>query len=327
MTQTGKVLILGISGQDGSYLAKILSVLGYSVYGTSRNPSQASIDINFQAIQLNKKISILALNPEDSEAVYHIINELQPNYIFNMSGQTSVGKSFKDEHATYQSIVPVVENILNAIMEINPSIRFLNAGSGEMFDASSDQDITEDSEIKPLSPYAEAKFIAFNMIKNFRNKKKIFAATAILFNHESILRPDYFVTKKIITSAYQILNGQLEYMEVGNISIERDWGWAPEYADAMVRLITLDDPQDCIIASGQTISLKYFIESVFSELNLNYHNHIKINSSFFRPNEAMRIAANPNKITKLTAWKSSIRGRKLGKKLISEYLLLKQEKR
>ena len=116
-------------------------------------------------------------------------------------------------------------------------------------------------------------------------------------------------------------------MEVGDISIERDWGWAPEYADAMVRLITLNDPQDCIIASGQTISLQYFIESVFSELNLNYQNHIKINSSFFRPNEAMRIAANPNKIIKLTAWKSSIRGRKLGKKLISEYLLLKQEKR
>ena len=116
-------------------------------------------------------------------------------------------------------------------------------------------------------------------------------------------------------------------MEIGDISIERDWGWAPEYADAMVRLIKLDDPQDCIIASGRTISLQCFIESVFSELNLNYHNHLKINNSFFRPNEAMRISTNPYKIMKLTAWKPSIRGRKLGKHLISEYLSLKKEKR
>ena len=327
MTQTGKVLIIGVSGQDGSYLAKILCNLGYRVYGTSRNPAQATIGQNFNAIQFRQKVTILALNPEDSEAVYHIINDLQPNYIFNMSGQTSVGNSFKDEHATYQSIVPVVENILNAIEETNSSIKFLNAGSGEMFDASSNQDITEDSKIKPLSPYAEAKFEAFNMIKNFRNKKKIFAVTPILFNHESILRPNHFVSMKIITSAYQILNGQLEYMEIGNISIERDWGWAPEYADAMVRLITQDDPQDCIIASGQTISLQCFIETVFSELNLNYHNHIKINRSLFRSNEAMRISTNPYKIMKLTSWKPSIKGPKLGKHLINEYLSLKKERR
>ena len=315
-----KALIIGISGQDGSYLSRTLKKQGFIVYGTSRNPLSDSLQKNFQQIKFSASIPVLQLNPENQNQVYQLIDDLKPDYIFNMSGQTSVNKSFNDNEATYQSIVPVVENILKAILKLNPKIKFLNAGSGEIFEADPNNVITEDSEMKADSPYAEAKLIAFKTVKKYREEKDLFAVTAILFNHESILRPEHFVTKKVITSAIKILKGELEVLEVGDISLLRDWGWAPEYVDAMQRMLMLDEPQDFIISSGASISLESFIDSIFSELNLNYKNFIKINKNFFRKNESKAILTNPSKIMEFTSWKSKIKGLELGPHLLKEYL-------
>jgi len=315
-----KVLIIGISGQDGSYLSRTLHKQGYIVYGTSRNPSNDSLQKNFQQIKFNASIPVLRLNPKSQNQVYQLIDDLRPDYIFNMSGQTSVNKSFNDNEATYQSIVPVVENILQAILKLNPKIKFLNAGSGEIFKAGPNNVITEDSEMKADSPYAEAKLIAFKTVKKYREEKDLFAVTAILFNHESILRPRHFVTKKVITSAIKILKGELDVLEVGDISLLRDWGWAPEYVDAMQRMLMLVEPEDFIISSGASISLESLIESIFSELNLNYKDFIQINKNFFRKNESKAILTNPSKIMEFTSWKSKIKGLELGPHLLKEYL-------
>ncbi len=320
MLKKEKVLIIGISGQDGTYLSQILHNRGLVVYGTSRNPSFNSFKKNSHKIKFSANIPVIKLNPQDFNAVNKIIGELKPDYIFNMSGQTSVSKSFDDGGHTFQSIVPVVNNILNSILHSNLKIKFLNAGSGEIFNAKPNKIITESSEMKVSSPYAAAKLDAFNIVKKFREEKNLFAVTAILFNHESILRPDHFVTKKIINSAIQIFNGELDVLSVGDISLIRDWGWAPEYADAMQKILMLDEPDDFIISSGSSISLENFIEAVFNELSLNYKDFVEINMDFFRPNEPQSILTDPSKLMQLTSWEPKIKGTKLGSHLLKEHL-------
>jgi GDPmannose 4,6-dehydratase len=182
-------------------------------------------------------------------------------------------------------------------------VRFYNAGSGECFGDTGDQAATEEATFRPRSPYAVAKASAHWLVRNYREAYGLFACTGILFNHESPMRPERFVTQKIVRTASRIADGSKEILQLGNIHIQRDWGWAPDYVEAMWRMLQMDVPDDYVIATGRTVSLEYFIEKVFERFSLDWTDHVEIDRSLFRPTDIIVNRADPSKAKRLLDWR------------------------
>lgn len=297
-----KALVLGITGQDGSYLSKHLLAHGYVVVGTTRNAHSSTIK-NLHTLGIQSRVQSLTLDLNDNEALYKAIKDIQPSHIFNLSGQSSVGYSFIEPGETYTSIVMSTLNCLEAIRKLDKSIRYYSAGSGEMFGNCATPAI-ETSAKKPISPYAIAKNIAHDLVSNYRNDFGLHASTGYLFNHESPLRDDKFVTKKIIKTAIRIKLGDNVRLSLGNLDIIRDWGWAPEFVEAMRLMSEMPTPGDYIIATGTSHSLKYFVASVFDQLGLHWENFVDIEAKLIRPKEIYQSHANPTKAYHKLRWKS-----------------------
>jgi GDPmannose 4,6-dehydratase len=225
-------LICGISGQDGAYLAQLLLNKGYRVVGTSRDV-QMSIFSNLRRLGIFDKVELRSMATSDFRSVLQVIKQANPNEIYNLAGQSSVGLSFEQPVETHESIIVGTLNILEGIRFLNKEIRFYNAGSGECFGDTGGAIATEETPFKPRSPYAVAKSAAFWQVANYRESYGLFACSGILFNHESPLRPERFVTQKIIQEAKKISLDRRKKLRLGRIDIERDWGWAPEYVQAM----------------------------------------------------------------------------------------------
>lgn len=296
-----KALIIGISGQDGSYLAKLLLEKGYVVCGTSRD-AQLSTFNNLKYLNILDCIQLKSMSTTDFRSIFQLIRKFEPDEIYNLAGQTSVGLSFEQPVETMESIVTSTLNILEAIRLIGREIKFYNAGSGECFGDSGGEESDENTLFKPLSPYAVAKSAAFWLVNSYRISYDLFAASGILFNHESILRPKRFVTKKIISTACRIANGSKEKLKLGNIDIERDWGWAPEYVEAMWLIMQQNIPEDFVIATGKSNTLRKFIEIVFEKLDLNYLDHVTHSNNLLRPSELKFSRGNPTKAKVKLNW-------------------------
>jgi len=296
-----RALICGVSGQDGAYLTKLLLEKGYEVWGTSRD-AQVSNFKNLVTLGILEKIHTISMASNDFRSVHDAISRAKPDEIYNLSGQSSVGLSFEQPGETLESIVTGTLNLLEAIRSINPKIRFYNAGSGECFGDILDGLATEQTPFHPQSPYAIAKSAAYWLVANYRTSYDLFACTGILFNHESPLRPARFVTQKIIQAALRIKKGSTEKLTLGDLSIERDWGWSPEYVDAMWGMMQLGAPQDFVIATGQLNSLELFVEIVFAKLNLNWRDHVISDQILFRPNEIKRSGGSAAKAMKQLRW-------------------------
>jgi GDPmannose 4,6-dehydratase len=301
-----RALICGVSGQDGAYLARLLLTRGYEVFGTSRD-AQISSFTNLRRVGVHDKVHVESMAPTDFRSVLQALRKTQPDEIYNLSGQSSVGLSFQQPVETLESISLGTLNILEAIRFVDKPIRLYNAGSSECFGDSGGEPATEDTPFRPRSPYAVAKAAAFWEVANYREAYSIYACSGILYNHESPLRPERFVTRKIVATACRIASGSNETLHLGNVNIERDWGWAPEYVDAMWRMLQLDEPQDLVIATGEANSLESFVKAAFHELGLDWRDHVKLDPAFLRPTDIARGVGNPARAEKVLGWRAQYR--------------------
>lgn len=303
MNNTKTALIAGISGQDGSYLAKFLLNKGYEVWGSSRD-AEGSKFSNLKILNIDDKVHLLTMSPEDFRSIMVAIHKSQPDEVYYLAGQSSVGLSFELPAETIQSITLGLLNILEACRMINKEIRIYHAGSSECFGNTQGLPAKEDTPFNPRSPYAVAKASGFWLASNYREAYELFACTGILFNHESPLRPTRFVTQKIISTACRIKSGSDETLHIGRIDIARDWGWAPEYVEAMWLMLQQSEPRDYVIATGESNTLKDFIEYTFSQLNLNWQDHVVQVEEFMRPTDLLISRADPTEASVKLGWKA-----------------------
>lgn len=300
-----KALICGVSGQDGAYLSKLLLDKGYEVYGGSRDAQNASFQ-NLARLGILDKLNLVSITLNDFRSVLQTINKVKPNEIYNLAGQSSVALSFEQPVETMESIIIGTLNILEAIRFSGEQIRFYNAGSSECF-GNADHAVDEDTPFRPRSPYGVAKATAYWEVSNYREAYNLYACTGILFNHESPLRKERFVTKKIISTAYKISRGENIKLNLGNINIRRDWGWAPEYVEAMWLMLQQDIAHDFVIATGRTTSLKDFIKITFELLGLNWKDHVEVDELLLRPTDISVGLANPRKAKDVLGWEAKVK--------------------
>lgn len=296
-------LILGISGQDGTYLTKLLLRKGYRVVGTSRDVSVHTFH-NLKVTGLHAKIQLVSLSIVDFKSVFEALKSIQPDEIYNLAGQTSVALSFSQPVEAIESIGIGTLNILEAIRILEIPARLFSASSSECFGNTRGDPANESTAFNPKSPYAVAKAMAFWEIQSYVDSYGIFACSGLLFNHESPLRPRAFVSKKIVESAVAISRGLQESLVLGCIDVRRDWGWAPEYVEAMWLMLQQDEPESYVIATGKSYSLENFIEYVFGELGLDWKKSVNTSSSFKRPSEISISCADPSKAEKNLGWKA-----------------------
>jgi len=298
-----RALVSGVSGQDGAYLAQLLLSKGYEVYGTARDAQMSSFSsLERLGIRDQVKTESMALN--DFRSVLQTLAKVKPDELYNLAGQSSVGLSFQQPVETLESISVGTLNLLEAMRFLELPIRFYNAGSGECYGDIGGEPADEYTPFRPRSPYAVAKATAFWEVANYREAYGLYACSGILFNHESSLRPERFVTKKIVSAVRRIAAGSKEKLHLGNISISRDWGWAPEYVDAMWRILQQEKPDDFVIATGETYSLEDFIATAFDCAGLNWQQHVVTDSSLLRPSEITINRANPAKAFDQLGWKA-----------------------
>lgn len=256
-----KALICGVSGQDGAYLSALLLEKGYEVYGGSRDATTNPFE-NLKKLGLLQHIRPVSINTIDFKSTLETLSRIRPDEVYHLSGQSSVGLSFEQPVETYESISIGTLNLLEAMRFTQLPIRMYHAGSSECFGETQDAPADENTPFRPRSPYAIAKASAHWQVVNYREAYQLFACSGIMFNHESPFRPHRFVTRKIVAAACRIKKGSKEKLYLGNAQIRRDWGWAPEYVDAMWRMLQQTVPQDFVIATGATHSLEEFIEMV-----------------------------------------------------------------
>ncbi len=311
-----RALICGVSGQDGAYLAKFLLDKGYEVFGTSRD-SQVSKFMNLQALKIREHVHTLSMAVNDFRSVLQALHNVMPDEVYNLSGQSSVGLSFEQPVETMESISLATLNILEAIRFLAKDIRFYSAGSSECFGNTGGSPANEETPFRPISPYAVAKAAAYWQVSNYRAAYKLYACTGILFNHESPLRPERFVTRKIVLGALQIALGVEQYLYLGNLDVKRDWGWAPEYVEAMWRMLQQDSPDDYVIATGHSYSLRDFVNTAFSEFDLEWSKYVKIDPALFRPTDLVEGNANPKKAAEKLGWVARYSMKEVVQKMIA----------
>lgn len=311
-----KALICGISGQDGAYLAKLLLDKGYQVFGTARDAQMASF-CNLELLGIRRQVTLLSMALNDFRSVLQTLSKVQPHEVYNLAGQSSVGLSFDQPVETLESITLGTLNLLEVIRFLQQPIRFYNAGSSECFGDTGGAPADEATPFHPRSPYAVAKAAAHWEAANYREAYNLFACTGILFNHESPLRPERFVTRKIVAAACRIAAGSYEKLQLGNISIARDWGLAPEYVFAMWRMLQQETPSDYVIATGETNTLENFVVETFSQLGLDWQNHVCTDPTLLRPSEIMISRGNPAKAFAELGWQAQSRMRDVVRIMIS----------
>jgi GDPmannose 4,6-dehydratase len=312
-------LICGISGQDGAYLAKLLLQKGYIVWGTSRDAERNSFH-NLTKLGILDQVQTTSMAIGDFRSVLQTIDRAKPQEIYNLTGQTSVALSFQQPVETTESIAIGTLNLLESIRFTKQPIKFYNAGSSECFGDTGAEPATEDTPFRPRSPYAVAKAAAFWQVANYREAYDIFACSGILFNHESPLRPKQFVTQKIVHSALNISQGRQEKLYLGNVSIKRDWGWAPEYVEAMYKILQQPNPDDFAIATGATYKLEEFVAQVFAYLNLDWREYVIIDQGLYRPTDIAVSCGNAQKAKNILGWTAQYKMPDVAKMMVESCL-------
>ena len=300
-----KALIVGVSGQDGAYLARLLLAQGYEVVGTSRDALLGHFG-NLKDLGISEQVQKVSLAPADFRSCLSALVQAAPDEVYNLAGQSSVGLSFEQPVETIDSVVTATLNLLEAIRFTGRPVRFYNASSGECYGDTAGV-VAEESPFRPRSPYAVAKSAAHWLVANYREGYGLHASSGILFNHESPLRPERFVTRKVIAAATRIHLGSREKLRLGNLGVRRDWGWAPEYVEAMWRMLQQDRPGDYVIATGETRSLQDFVARAFGAFGLSWEDHVIEDPSLLRPSDLRSNAADPSKAARLLDWQATVK--------------------
>jgi GDPmannose 4,6-dehydratase len=299
--QAKRALILGIGGQDAAYLSRLLLSKGYNVVGTSRDATLAN-RVGLRTLGIEGAVQLVSMAPTDFRSVLQTLRRHEPDEVYHLAGQTSVGLSFDQPVETIESIAIGTLNVLEAIRFEERPIRLYHAGSSECFGDTGETPATEATPFRPRSPYAVAKACAHNLVSNYREAYRMHACTGILFNHESPLRPDRFVTQKIVRTAARIAANSNETLRLGNLDIHRDWGWAPEYVEVMWQMLQDPQPEDLVIATGRTASLQYFVERAFANFGLDWKKYVSSDESLLRPSDIRYGAGNPRRAKEKLGW-------------------------
>jgi len=294
-------LITGIGGQDGAYLARLLIGKGYQVFGTSRDAGISRFE-SLVRLGIAEQVSFLSMAPSDFKSTLTAISKARPHEIYHLAGQTSVGLSFEQPSETIESITVGTLNILESLRFLALPARFYHASSSECFGDTAGRPADEQTPFNPVSPYAVAKSAAHWLVRNYRDAHNMFASNGILFNHESELRPARFVTQKVVQAAHRISRGSKEKLTLGDLNMSRDWGWAPEYVDAMRPMLQADKADDFVIATGEAHLLKDFVAQAFAHFGLNWHEHVQHDEQLKRPNEIPWSQGNPQKAQSVLGW-------------------------
>ena len=314
-----KSLIFGISGQDGSYLSHFLFAKGHDIYGTTRNIGKKNLN-NLNKLGVLNKIKIIKCDAKNFKIVKKIIKKIKPQEIYYLCGQSSVTKSFTNPAETFKSNTLGLLNILETIKETNNKIKVFNAVSGQFYENRKNNINNEKSYIAPQSPYGVSKASSFWLTKIFREWYGIKCCSGILFNHESPLRSNEFVTKKIINCGKLIKKGKLKHLYLGNINIYRDWGWAPEYVEAMYLMLRQKHLKDLVIGSGKRHSLRSFVYEVFRLLKIP-RKHLKLNTKkLMRKKDIRSYQADPRLAKKILNWKAKTTFKQIVYKMLKEQL-------
>ena len=312
-------IITGITGQDGSYLAELLLSKGYKVIGAKRRSSLISTDrIDEIYNHVNFHMEYFDLN--DSGCIYRLLAKYRPHEFYNLAAQSHVRVSFDVPENTVDGIAMGTLRILEAIRNTLPSCKFYQASSSEMYGDNPNYPYNEDSRLMPASPYACAKVFAHNLVRNYRESYDLFTCSGILFNHESPRRGETFVTRKITLAAAMIKEGMQDKLYLGNLDAHRDWGFAGDYVEAMWLMLQQEKPEDFVISTGETHSVKEFLEFVFEAAGLNISEHVEIDERLFRPHEVPYLLGDCTKAKEKLGWTPKITFKKLAKLMYEEDL-------
>jgi GDPmannose 4,6-dehydratase len=306
-----KALITGITGQDGSYLAELLLKKGYVVHGLIRRSSSFNTgrinhlykDPHLEGVRLFLHYGDLT----DASAINHLIRNVRPNEIYNLGSQSHVSVSFDIPEYTSDVVALGALRLLEAINEASFHPKFYQASSSEMFGKVQEIPQSENTPFYPRSAYAVSKVYAFWITKHYREAYGIFACNGILFNHESPRRGETFVTRKITRAIANILAKKQDKLYLGNLNAKRDWGYAPEYVEAMWLMMQYEKPEDFVIATGETHSVKEFLQEAFNYVGLNWKNYVKIDQRYFRPTEADILIGDASKAKKFLGWEPKVK--------------------
>ncbi len=298
-------LIFGVTGQDGALLAQLLVSKGYHVVGQSRLDSCQNLN-NLVTLGVLDDVELRRCDTLNIEEIGTLLKNVNPHEVYNLSGQSSVGKSFDEPLLTYHSHATVVINVLDMLRKERLGARFFNAGSGEIFGETSFSGVDETGDFNPVNPYGMAKASAAISLANYRSVYGLFACTGYLFNHESPLRPQQFVTQKVVAGALRIANGSTERLRLGNLGVTRDWGSAKEYVDAMWRTLQQNEAQDYVISTGKSNSLEHFVSIVFKKFSLDWRDHVEIDPSLFRSSDITVNVGNPSKANEILQWEAKV---------------------
>ena len=299
-----RALVFGISGQDGAYLARSLLDAGYEVHGTSRD-RELTNRTHLAETGADGRVSMHTVVLTDFRSVLHCITAAQPDEVYNLAGQSSVGLSFDTPIETLDGIVVGTLNILECLRFLKSRARFFNAASSESFGDIEGLPANETTAFRPRSPYGVAKAAAYWIVRNYREAYDLFACSGILFNHESPLRPARFVTRKIVRTAVDISLGLSDELTLGNLDISRDWGWAPEYVEAMRMMLQADEPQDFVIATGHAATLGDFVARAFLRLGLDPEVHVRSDPALHRPLDLSYSVGYPARIEAVLGWRAA----------------------
>ena len=309
-------LVCGASGQDGAWLARLLLEHGTRVIGTSRDAAVTPFT-NLDRLGIRERVKIVSASLTDFRSIIRVLLEFEPDEIYNLSGQTSVGLSFEQPAEALESIAFGTLNLLEAIRMLKRPVRFYNASSSECFGDVEGAPADESTPFRPHSPYGVAKAAAFWQVSSYREAYGLFACSGILFNHESPLRPERFVTQKVVAAACRIAAGSRERLKLGDLSVRRDWGWAPEYVDAMWRMLQVEQADDYVICTGETNPLSAFVDEAFAAVGLRAADHVEQDKSLFRPGDLRSSIGSPTKARVRLGWSATYKMRDVVRAMIA----------
>jgi GDPmannose 4,6-dehydratase len=298
-------LVTGVTGQDGSYLAELLLEKGYRVVGLVRRSAMEDKKFyNIKHLLNNPNLILENGDLTDSASIWRLVQQYKPEEFYNLAAQSHVGVSFTSPESTFEINATGVLNCLEAIRSSSPQTRFYQASTSEMFGDNTNAPQSEDTILSPVSPYACGKVAAHNLVVNYRKAYGLFACSGILFNHESPRRGEQFVTRKVTKAAARIKLGLQSELRLGNLEAKRDWGFAKEYVEAMWLMLQQETPDDYVIGTGQTQTIKDLIDSVSEAAGFDLMKHVVVDDKFKRPSEVPLLLADPRKAERKLGWKA-----------------------
>lgn len=314
-----RVLITGIAGQDGYYLALFLHKLGYEIHGTVRNLNcinSSDVVVRDTYRELNAISTLHEVPLENTESLGDVLKLINPDEVYHLAGPTIVVSHLEDKQAIFSLIVSSTKKLLDTLLKTNPNARLFFAGSSEIFGTVSEYPQSLSSEYNPRSIYGVAKLTAYQSILYYRERHNLFACTGILYNHESPRRSINFISRKVTMAVARISLGLQDKLFLGNMDAERDWGYAPEYVQAMWKMLNHEIPRDFIIATGTTRKLRELVEIAFSYVNLNYQNYVEFDPKYYRPKEIVPLCGDPVEIKSTLNWCSNMKFEKMIEEMV-----------